>query len=95
MNGVLPIVESNVQLVKGLIEYTFCFFDTDIYSAAKTILQLCKSRLISGSIILFDELHSYPSWRLHEYKALQEELSPDSYKFIAFSDYKQGMIEIR
>ncbi|MEP6513389.1 MAG: hypothetical protein ABJA79_05945 [Parafilimonas sp.] len=27
MNGVLPIVESNVQLVKGLIEYTFCFFE--------------------------------------------------------------------
>ncbi|MEP6513388.1 MAG: hypothetical protein ABJA79_05940 [Parafilimonas sp.] len=51
--------------------------------------------LNSGSIILFYELHSYPSWRLHEYKALQEELSPDSYKFIAFSDYKQGMIEIR
>lgn len=107
-SGNMPAVESNVHLVKGLIEETlpvflaqnpakkiaFIHIDTDLYKPAKVILQLCKERLFPGSIILFDELHSYTSWQLHEYKALMEELPVDSYQFIAFSDYKQGLIRM-
>lgn len=107
-NGKFPKVADNVNLIKGLIEKTlpsfleqhknkkiaFIHIDTDSYAPAKTILSLCKNRLVPGSIILFDELHSYTSWQMHEYKALKEELADDSYKFIAFSEYKQGMIQI-
>jgi hypothetical protein len=108
MNGKFPEVQGNVELIKGLIQDTlpgflakhpdkkiaFIHIDTDIYAPAKTVLNLCKNRLVPGSIILFDEIHSYTSWKSHEYKALQEELQEENYKFIAFSDYKQGMIEI-
>ncbi len=108
MHGNLPKVAGNVELVKGMIEDTlppflekhknkkiaFIHVDTDLYEPAKIILSLCKPRLGKGSLILFDELHSYTSWQLHEYKALQEELNPAAYRFIAFSDYKQGLLEI-
>lgn len=107
-NGLLPKVEQNVRLIKGLIENTlptflqahavkkiaFIHIDTDTYAPAKTILQLCKKFFFPGTLILFDELHSYTSWKLHEYKALMEELPIDSYNFIAFSEYKQGLIKI-
>lgn len=108
MDGKFPPVENNVKLIKGLIEDTlpgfleqhqekkiaFIHIDTDIYAPAKTVLSLCKDKLMPGSIILFDEIHSYTSWKAHEYKALKEELNDASYKFVAFSDYKQGMIQM-
>jgi len=108
MQGQFPKVNSNVTLIKGLIQDTlplfleqnpgkkiaFIHIDTDIYSAAKVILQLCKSRLAKNSLVLFDELHSYTSWKDHELKALQDELPEGSYNYIAFSDRKQGLIEI-
>lgn len=108
MNGKFPKVEGNVELIKGLIQDTlpaflerhpnkkiaFIHIDTDVYAPAKAVLALCKHRLIPGSIVLFDEIHSYTSWKSHEYRALKEELAEEAYRFIAFSDYKQGMIEM-
>ncbi len=64
MQGQFPKVNSNVTLIKGLIQDTlplfleqnpgkkiaFIHIDTDIYSAAKVILQLCKSRLVKTAL---------------------------------------------
>jgi hypothetical protein len=108
MNGQFPKVNSNVTLTKGLIQDTlpvflderkdkkigFIHIDTDTYTPAKIVLQLCKSRLVPGSLILFDELHSYTSWKQHELKALHEELDESQYTYKAFSDRKQALIEM-
>jgi len=98
LGGVFPQVEDNVTLIKGWVDDTlppfldnnagpiaYLHVDTDTYSPAKTILGLCKHRLVEGSVLLFDELIGYPNWEQAEYKALSEEIPADSYEFIAFS----------
>jgi hypothetical protein len=107
-DGKLPKVASNVKLVKGLIgdtlpqflashqeKISFIHIDTDLYEPAKAVLKQCKDRFLNGSIILFDELISYTGWKIHEFRALKEELSEDEYEFIAFSNYKQAAIRIK
>lgn len=46
--------------------------DCDIYQSTRTVLDLLAGRLVSGSVIVFDEYHSYAQWRDHEFKAFQE-----------------------
>jgi len=98
-SGILPEVESNVELVDGFIESTlpvfleksgiesvaFIHIDTDTYSPAKVALELLKPYFQKGSIILFDELCGYPNWRSHEYKALTEVLDEHEYEFLGFA----------
>jgi hypothetical protein len=55
---------------------------------------LCKPYLTKGSIILFDELIGYASWKYHEYKALNEVFTENEHKYIAFSATQQAAIEI-
>ena len=52
-----------------------------------------KPFLKKGTIILFDQLHSYPHWRESEFKALNDTLNESEYKFIAFGT-RQACIEI-
>lgn len=99
LNGNLPKVPANVTLVKGWVQdtlpsylketgkapFSFVHMDMDTYTPTAYALKAIKKRLVKGSVILFDELYGYPGWRHHEYKALEEELSRDSYQFISFS----------
>lgn len=100
LGGRKPDVRSRVRLVPGWIDATlpvflnesagpiaFIHIDTDTYLPAKTILSLCKSRLVPGSLILFDELIDYPGWKDGEYKALQEEIDPSYYEWVGFSGW--------
>jgi predicted O-methyltransferase YrrM len=79
--------QPNVSLVIGWAQDTledflkehsepvaFVHIDTDIYSAAVYILNTLydHGRLVSGSVILFDELLNYGSYEHHEYKAFIE-----------------------
>ena len=104
IGGVLPAVEPNVTLIKGWIDDTlqpflkkndavinYLHIDTDTYSPAKTILTQTKSRLVPGSIVLFDELFGYPVWEENEYKALQETIPEDCYEFIGFSQMQAAL----
>jgi hypothetical protein len=104
LDGVLPAVEPNVKLIKGWVDDTFAPFlkkndgpiaylhvDTDTYTPAKTILSEAKSRLVPGSIILFDELYGYPAWEVNEYKALQETIPEDCYEYIGFSQMEAAL----
>jgi len=50
-------------------------FDCDIYDGARDVLFLLGNRLVSGSIIVFDELFNYPGYEKHEIKALFEFLA--------------------
>lgn len=107
LKGVMPEVRENVRLIKGWIDDTlpkfleqnpgpiaFINIDTDTVSPCRTILELCKPRLVEGSVILFDELLSYPGWKQGEALALAEKLPPESYEFEAFSGY-EAMIRIK
>ncbi|WP_425039794.1 class I SAM-dependent methyltransferase [Primorskyibacter sp. S187A] len=100
LDGVLPDVRSNVQLVKGWVQdsvpqwldscpdmaASFLHFDLDTYTPTRFVLEAVRARLVPGTILLFDELYGYPGWRRHEYRALTETLPEDSYDFIAFSE---------
>mgnify|MGYP001477745345 CR=1 FL=1 len=81
----VPKVPDNAKLVIGLFDETLPGFmaanespvslahvDCDLYASTKAVLDHIGSRLVPGSLILFDEYFNYPGWRLHEYKAWQE-----------------------
>ena len=52
--------------------------DSDLYSSAKTVLDVLTPRIIPGTVIMFDELihftksSIYPRWREGEWRALME-----------------------
>jgi hypothetical protein len=81
----LPAVNSNVELVKGWFDDSLPSFlanhgepvalvhiDSDIYSSAKTVLDNLATRLVPGSIIVFNEYFNYPNWQQHEFRAFAE-----------------------
>ena len=84
-SGKLPRVPSNVQLYPGLFTETipqwlnahpesiaFVHIDCDIYASTRTILQLIRSRLREGLVIVFDEYFKYPCWQQHQHRAFRE-----------------------
>lgn len=96
-----PEVRDNVQLVQGWIDDTlpsfleqhdgpiaFLHIDTDTFSPCKTVLSLCRDRLVPGSLILFDDLLCYPGWQHGELKALNECLAPERYTWRAFAGWR-------
>jgi hypothetical protein len=46
--------------------------DSDLYDPARTVLTSLKDRIVPGTVILFDEIHHYPGYEEHEYKAFTE-----------------------
>jgi hypothetical protein len=100
LDGEKPRVLRNVRLVKGWVQdtvppflaahpkapVTFAHLDLDTYTPTAFVMAQIKDRLVVGSVLLFDELYGYPGWRHHEYKALQEVLGKDCYRFIGFSE---------
>src|SRR6185437_8379818 len=100
MKGKLPAVPSNVRFRVGWFDETLPQFlsearekaalihvDCDIYESTRTIFELMSDRIVSGTIIVFDEYFNYPGWRQHEFKAFQEFIqhSGRSYKYIGYS----------
>jgi hypothetical protein len=86
--------EANVTLVKGWFNETlppflqqhkenidFIHFDADLYSSTKTVFDLVSSRIISGTMIMFDEHCDYPTYREHEIKAFAEFLLATKHKY--------------
>lgn len=84
----LPEVRENVELVVGYFDsslpgflkkhkgpISFLHVDCDLYSSTKTIFDLCRDRLVQGTVIVFDEYFNYVGWRRHEYKAFRELVS--------------------
>jgi hypothetical protein len=98
------------ELVVGLFEDTlpgfldgkagpvdFVHVDGDLYSSAKTVLDLVGPRLRAGSVIVFDEFFNYPGWQEHEYKAWQEYVGRTGVRFSyrAFTwDNEQVVVQI-
>jgi hypothetical protein len=105
----LPLKDKNYEVIIGDIFKTlpgfinknlklshihFIHIDVDIYEVAIFILKNLKKYLIPGSVILFDEMHSYPGFEKGEFKALQEVFLENEYKFLAFSEPNQAAIII-
>lgn len=106
--GRLPTVPPNVSLHAGWFKDTlpgwlaqnegpiaFMHVDCDLYSSTKTIFDLAGSRLVPGSLILFDEYFNYPNWRKHEFKAFQEFVAATgaSYEYVGYAR-QQALVRI-
>jgi predicted O-methyltransferase YrrM len=59
----------------------FVHIDSDLYSSAKTVLDLVGPRLRAGSVLVFDEYFNYPDWTEHEYRAWSEYVSSTGTRF--------------
>ncbi|MEC3978599.1 class I SAM-dependent methyltransferase [Amycolatopsis sp. H20-H5] len=59
----------------------FLHVDGDLYSSAKTVLDLVGPRLRPGSIVHFDEFFNYPGWQRHEYQAWMEHIERTKVQF--------------
>jgi len=81
----LPQVPQNVTLIKGFFDQTLPGFldshpgpiallhiDSDLYSSCSYVLGQVTTRLVPGSILVFDELLNYPNWESGEFKAFNE-----------------------
>tara|TARA_R110002020_G_scaffold384390_1_gene595383 strand:+ start:295 stop:951 length:657 start_codon:yes stop_codon:yes gene_type:complete len=107
-HGLLPQVESNVQLVKGWFNETLLKFfikhkgvvsianiDCDTYEATKCVLAHLSSHLTKGSIILLDDYFGYPGWKEGVFKAWQECVKYNNikYQYVAFC-YRTALVKI-
>jgi hypothetical protein len=75
----------------------FLHVDSDLYSSAKTVLDLVGPRLAVGSVIVFDEFFNYPGWRQHEYRAWAEYVERTGVRFdyrAYSSDNEQVVVQI-
>jgi len=107
----MPVVGQNVKLIKGLFEDTIDAFlidynidkislihiDCDLYSSTKTVLDHIRDKIVSGTIIIFDEYFNYPNWQIHEFKAFQEFIIDNNlkYKYLLYNDtHEQVAIQI-
>jgi hypothetical protein len=104
--GTLPTVNQNVELVVGLFQETldnfllkhpnkniaYLHLDADLYSSTKFVLDRLSNRIISGTVISFDEIYNYPEYKDHEIKAWVEFCKDKkiSSKWIMRTNYEQA-----
>ena len=108
--GIVPKVEKNITLYKGWFEDTLPEFskkhpevikliniDCDLFSSTSTILKILGPQIQSGTILIFDEYIGNQHWREDEFKAFQEAVyfNQWKYEYLAFSFFtKQVAIKI-
>jgi predicted O-methyltransferase YrrM len=111
----LPEVPSNVTLVKGWFEHTIptwkqqntasislLHVDCDLYSSTREVLTQLNAQIISGTVIVFDDMYlwnnpkKYQLWHQGEYRALREWVSDHDRKFEVLSrnNYMQCAIKV-
>jgi len=108
-NGNLPQVLPNVVLVKGWFHETipqwlnalptdaklaYLHVDCDTYESTKVILDLLTNRIVSGTVIVFDEYIGLPGWKHNEYRAWQEHVTKHNirYKYLGCSEQQTSLI---
>ncbi|MDV6012385.1 class I SAM-dependent methyltransferase [Haloechinothrix sp. LS1_15] len=74
----------------------FVHIDSDIYSAAVTVLDHVGPRLRPGSVLVFDEFLNYPGWQQHEYRAWCEfvERTGVAFRYEAYT-YQDRQVVVR
>jgi hypothetical protein len=108
-NGILPVVEENVFLVKGSFSeslpkwlndnkgiFSLINIDCDTYESTSTVLNnIGSDRIVSGTFILFDEYFGFYGWEDCEFKAWQEYCYKNNvkYKYVAVCQM-QVLVEV-
>lgn len=105
----LPPMPGNVSLHKGWFDAVlpgfldrhpgplrFANIDCDIYSSTVTVLTALEPRLVSGSVLVFDEFIGNRTWADHEFKAWTEFAARTGRRFshIAVSPFT-GQVALR
>lgn len=85
---------NNCKLHKGLFSETlpgflaevkgpakFIHIDCDLYASTIDVFNALKGRIVSGTVIEFDEYFNYPGWQEHEAKAWHEFVDQTEIKF--------------
>lgn len=101
LKGVPPALAApNIRLIKGWFDATlpafaaevagpaaFLHVDSDLYSSAKTIFDTLGDRIVTGTVIVFDEYMNYPGWEQHEAKAFAEfcRARNVTYRYVAYA----------
>jgi hypothetical protein len=51
------------------------------------VLEQLRARIVTGSVIVFDEYLNYPGWQLHEFKAFREFIATSGirYRYLGFA----------
>ena len=95
-NGTLPLVNSNVVLIKGWFNMTladfiktqnkkvsFIHMDADLYSSTKYVLDTLKDYIDKDCVIIFDEIVNYPGYEGNtgELKALYEFINENNVSY--------------
>ena len=109
LDGELPEVPKNVKLHKGWFHETlpkflvennesvaFLHIDSDLYSSAKTVLNLLRERIVVNTIIVFDDYFNYPNWQKGEFKAFQEFVKENNirYEYMGFTHDKATAVRV-
>jgi hypothetical protein len=75
--------------------FSFINIDCDTYESTSTVLNLLgTSKIVSGTVIIFDEYFGYNNWKSHEFKAWQEFVSKNNlkYTYIAINHLQVGIL---
>lgn len=105
----IPIhVDERVKVIAGLFHNTvsgfarlhqkplaFIHIDCDLYSSSRDVMDGIGGLIIPGTIVVFDDYHSYAGkgWKEHGYKAFQEFAQSRQYEYIARGD-RQASIKM-
>jgi hypothetical protein len=108
LKGKLPKVARNVHLIKGWFAATvpafltehetpfaFVHIDCDTFETVQELLNLIGSRLVPGTVIVFDEYFGFRGWELGEFRAWSEyvQRTGTAYKYLGFS-LRQVMLQL-
>ena len=102
LGGTPPSVRPNVRLIKGWFDATvpaflaeqagkpfaFVHMDADTYESTSLVLSLLAGRIVSGTVLVFDDYLGFPNWRHGEYLAWQQFVAARglTYRYLAFGN---------
>jgi hypothetical protein len=94
LEGRLPDMPPNVQLVKGWFDETippflaehpepvsFAHIDCDLYSSTKTVFDLLAPRMVEGTQLVLDDFMLEPGWEREEHRAFFEFIEREGWTF--------------
>ena len=67
----------------------FMHIDCDLYASTKDVFDVLGNRIVSGTVIQFDEYFNYPGWQQHEFRAFQELVAEQnlSYEYLGYNQH--------
>ena len=102
LGGTPPAVRPNVRLIKGWFDATvpaflaeqggmpfaFVHLDADTYESTSLVLSHLADRIVSGTVLVFDDYLGFPNWQHGEYRAWQQFVVARglTYRYLAFGN---------